>query len=155
MVSAALAHLEATGKAFCLLIEGSRIDHGGHDNDAAASAWDALAYNDAFATVLERTGAGDTAGKRETQVVSLADHSTGGLTLGFQTDWEMKYDDETANGTCDGSDECGASLGTYPYGTADGWQPSVLVGARASHAYMAASTPSKRKKARSPLSPPM
>jgi alkaline phosphatase len=41
----ALERLKTTGKPYCLIIEGSRIDHGGHDNDAAASAWDALASN--------------------------------------------------------------------------------------------------------------
>lgn len=141
MVTGALAHLEATNKAYCLVVEGSRIDHGGHDNDAAASAWDALAYNDAFAAVLERTGAGAggagaAGGMRETQVVSVADHSTGGLTLGLQTDWEMKYDDDET--TCDKGDACGGRLGTYPYGAADGWLPGVLAGATASHGYMAA-----------------
>ncbi len=25
------------GKRWCLVVEGSRVDHGGHDNDAAAS----------------------------------------------------------------------------------------------------------------------
>ena len=28
MVTGALAHLEATNKAYCLVVEGSRIDHG-------------------------------------------------------------------------------------------------------------------------------
>ena len=128
MVSAALQHLDATGKRYCLMIEGSRIDHGGHDNDAAASAWDALAYNDAWATVLEHTGAGGgveagSPGRPAAQVVSLADHSTGGLTLGMNTDWDMKYEQE---GVCRQGDECNASLGSYPYGTTNGWHPRVL-----------------------------
>jgi len=122
MVSAALQHLDATGKRYCLMVEGSRIDHGGHDNDAAASAWDALAYNDAWATVLEHTGRGGGVGTAATQVVSLADHSTGGLTLGMNTDWDMAYETEQ----CQQGDECKASLGSYPYGTTDGWQPQVL-----------------------------
>ena len=83
MVEVALGRLSAHDRGFCLVVEGSRIDHGGHDNDAAAAAWDALAYNDAFASVVALTQ-GSPAG-RGALVVSIADHSTGGLTLGLQT----------------------------------------------------------------------
>ena len=83
MVEVALGRLSAHERGFCLVVEGSRIDHGGHDNDAAAAAWDALAYNDAFASVVALTQ-GSAAG-RGALVVSMADHSTGGLTLGLQT----------------------------------------------------------------------
>jgi alkaline phosphatase len=143
MVEVAVKRLSAIGTGFCLIVEGSRIDHGGHDNDAAASAWDALAYNDAFARVLALTGAGKedaggdggTGQETQTQVVSVADHSTGGLTLGLQTDWEMKHGQSS---TCFNGDKCQAQIGAYPYGTRDGWVPSVLAAARGSHAYTSA-----------------
>jgi alkaline phosphatase len=83
------------------------------------------AYNDAFATVLHETGAGGggfdvrTKNAGATLVVSVADHSTGGLTLGLQTDWEMHY---AQTSVCRPGDSCKATLGTYAYDTTDGWQ---------------------------------
>ena len=62
---------------FFLMIEGSRIDHAAHGNDAAAHLHDMLAYDAAVAAALDfarRDG--------RTLVVSVADHETGGLTLG-------------------------------------------------------------------------
>ena len=155
MVKAAIAHLRATGKhGFCLVVEGSRVDHGGHDNDVSASLWDALAYNDAFAAVLEETGAGAGEGEvgvhisegrrksrggdaidMQTQVISVADHSTGGLTLGLQTDWDMTYAQEQV---CVPGDACKALLGTYPVGTTDGWSPAIPAGAKSSLSYLSA-----------------
>jgi hypothetical protein len=52
MVNAALAVLKAKGKPFVLFVEGSRIDHALHDNDAAAAAAEVLAYDDAFAAAV-------------------------------------------------------------------------------------------------------
>ena len=62
---------------YFVMIEGSRIDHAGHGNDAAAHLNDILAYNEAVATALahaDRDG--------NTLVVSVSDHETGGLSLG-------------------------------------------------------------------------
>jgi len=47
MLAAALAVLRAKSKPFVLFVEGSRIDHALHDNDAAAAAAEVLAYDDA------------------------------------------------------------------------------------------------------------
>jgi alkaline phosphatase len=81
MATRALDLLAATPAArangFFLMVEGSRIDHAGHANDAPAHVRDILAYDAAVAAVLDwarRDGA--------TLVVSTADHETGGLTLG-------------------------------------------------------------------------
>jgi alkaline phosphatase len=52
MVNTALAVLKAKGKPFVLFVEGSRIDHALHDNDAAAAAAEVLAYDDAFAAAV-------------------------------------------------------------------------------------------------------
>ena len=52
MVKAALAVLKAKGKPFVLFIEGSRIDHALHENDAATAAAEVLAYDDAFAAAV-------------------------------------------------------------------------------------------------------
>ncbi len=67
----------ARAHGFFLMIEGSRIDHAAHNNDAPAHVRDILAYDAAIAAVVDwarRDGA--------TLVVSTADHETGGLTLG-------------------------------------------------------------------------
>jgi alkaline phosphatase len=60
-----------------LMVEGSRIDHAGHNNDAAAYLRETLAYDDAVAAArrfAERDG--------ETLLLATADHETGGLSLG-------------------------------------------------------------------------
>lgn len=62
-------------KGFFLMIEGSRIDHAGHHNDAAAQVHEVLAYDEAFASVLDFIKNEDT----QTVMVSTSDHETGGL----------------------------------------------------------------------------
>lgn len=62
---------------FFLMVEGSRIDHAGHGNDPAGHVHDALAYDAAVRVALdfaEEDG--------RTLVISVADHETGGLSLG-------------------------------------------------------------------------
>lgn len=64
-------------RGFFVMVEGSRIDHAGHANDAAAHLRDVLAYDAAVRAALDwarRDG--------NTLVVSTADHETGGLSLG-------------------------------------------------------------------------
>lgn len=62
-------------KGFFLMIEGSRIDHAGHANDPAAQVHEVLAYDKAFASVLEFLEEDETEGV----MVSTSDHETGGL----------------------------------------------------------------------------
>src|SRR5690606_11225407 len=64
-------------RGFFLMVEGSRIDHAAHGNDPAGTAHDVLAYDAAVAAVLDFAQADG-----RTLVVSVADHETGGLTLG-------------------------------------------------------------------------
>ena len=65
------------GEGFFLMVEGSRIDHAGHANDAAAHLHDILAFDEAVAVALEFAEADGA-----TLLVSTSDHETGGLTLG-------------------------------------------------------------------------
>ena len=88
MTRAAITRLKATGKHYCLLIEGSRIDHGLHSSDAASAAKDAIAYSRAFKEALKEVSEG----QNDVQILSVADHSTGGLTLGMQPDWQLTFD---------------------------------------------------------------
>jgi alkaline phosphatase len=67
-------------KGFFLMIEGSRIDHSGHANDPAAQVHEVIAYDKAFASVLEFLKNSDTEGV----VVSTSDHETGGLSVAKQ-----------------------------------------------------------------------
>lgn len=65
---------------FFVMIEGSRIDHAGHANDAAAQVHEVLAYDRALAAAL------DFAAKSTvpTLLVATSDHETGGLATARQ-----------------------------------------------------------------------
>jgi alkaline phosphatase len=80
MTRAALDVLAADNGGYVLVVEGSRVDHAAHQNDPAAHLREVLAFDDAVATVL------DTVDRESTLVVSVADHETGGLTLGRSRD---------------------------------------------------------------------
>ncbi|KAH8700339.1 alkaline phosphatase Pho8 [Talaromyces proteolyticus] len=84
MARTALAALskatEAGDKGFFIMIEGSRIDHAGHGNDPAAQVHEVLAYDRAFAAVLDFIDKEDT----PTVLVSTSDHETGGLAVARQ-----------------------------------------------------------------------
>ena len=62
-------------KGFFLMIEGSRIDHAGHGNDPVAQVHEVLAYDKAFASVIDFLDRDDTPGV----LVGTSDHETGGL----------------------------------------------------------------------------
>ncbi|EHN02877.1 Pho8p [Saccharomyces cerevisiae x Saccharomyces kudriavzevii VIN7] len=65
---------------FFLMVEGSRIDHAGHQNDPASQVREVLAFDEAFQYVLEFAESSDT----ETVLVSTSDHETGGLAVSRQ-----------------------------------------------------------------------
>lgn len=67
-------------QGFFLMIEGSRIDHAGHGNDPAAQVHEVMAYDKAFAAVLEFLEKDSTPGV----LVSTSDHETGGLAAARQ-----------------------------------------------------------------------
>ena len=66
---------EDSDKGFFLMIEGSRIDHAGHGNDPVAQVHEVLAYDKAFASVLDFLERDDVEGV----LVGTSDHETGGL----------------------------------------------------------------------------
>lgn len=84
MANVALTALaEATkdsDKGFFLMIEGSRIDHGGHFNDPAAQVHEVLAFDKAFGSVLKFLNSSTTDGV----LVATSDHETGGLSVARQ-----------------------------------------------------------------------
>lgn len=72
---------------FFLFIEGSRIDHAAHANDIAAHFHDILAFDETI-KVLE-----DYVAKNpDTLVVVVADHETGGLTIGRDGIYQFNTD---------------------------------------------------------------
>jgi alkaline phosphatase len=77
MTAKAIELLQDNDAGYFLMVEASRIDHAGHNNDAAAHLHDILAYDEAMKTVLD-------AARRQgnTLVVSVSDHETGGMSLG-------------------------------------------------------------------------
>lgn len=76
-LNALTAATKDSEKGFFLMIEASRIDHAGHGNDPAAQVNEVLAYDRAFATVVEFL---DTSAV-EGVLVATSDHETGGLAV--------------------------------------------------------------------------
>lgn len=59
-----------------LMVEGARIDHCGHANDAAGSIHEQLAFDDAVGAMVEYVS-----GRNDTLLVITTDHGCGGLQL--------------------------------------------------------------------------
>lgn len=74
MAAAALATLDRDPHGFFVMIEGGRIDHGGHANNLVDVVQETLAFDDtvAYATAWARA-------RGNTTVLVTADHETGGL----------------------------------------------------------------------------
>lgn len=64
---------------FFLMVEGGRIDHACHANDAVSSIYDTLAFDDAVKAAIEFYNENP----EDTLIIVTGDHETGGLTLGF------------------------------------------------------------------------
>lgn len=72
----ALQQLNASGKGFFLMVEGSRIDHGGHMNDLDYLVREMLDFDEAVGEALRFADK-----DKQTTVIVTADHETGGLAL--------------------------------------------------------------------------
>ncbi len=72
MTRFALANLALSKEGFLLQVEGGRVDHAAHDNDAAAMLHDQLAFDDAIGVALEFARE-----HPETLIVITTDHGTG------------------------------------------------------------------------------
>lgn len=69
MTQVALDSLAASGDGFLLQVEGGRVDHAAHANDAAALLWDQLAFDDAIGVVRQFVAA-----HPDTLVIVTSDH---------------------------------------------------------------------------------
>jgi alkaline phosphatase len=78
MSKVALARLEKNPDGFVLQIEGGRVDHAAHSNDAGSIVREQMEFDDAIAAVLEWTK-----GRDDTLVILTSDHGNAnpGLTL--------------------------------------------------------------------------
>ena len=76
MTGIALDRLAPGKDGFFLMVEGARIDHAGHANDAAASIHDQLAFDDAIGTVLAFVEK-----HPDTLVIITTDHGCGGIQM--------------------------------------------------------------------------
>ena len=76
MTTAALRALSENPRGFFAMIEGGRIDHAAHANDAAAVIREVIAFDEAVGVALEflRRNA-------DTLLIVTADHETGGMAL--------------------------------------------------------------------------
>ncbi|HET7616174.1 MAG TPA: alkaline phosphatase, partial [Bacillales bacterium] len=85
MTKSAIKRLSENKKGFFLMVEGSQIDWGGHDNDIVG----AMSEIEDFAKAL-KTAIAYAKKDRHTVVIATADHSTGGLTVGRGSEYVFK-----------------------------------------------------------------
>lgn len=78
MTLAALNRLDTSPEGFVLQIEGGRIDHAAHDNDAGALIFDQIAFDETIGAVLKWTE-----GRDDTLLVVTSDHVTANPGLTF------------------------------------------------------------------------
>lgn len=76
MSRAALGRLARSPDGFFLMIEGARIDHAGHANDAAASIHDQIAFDEAIGVVLAFIDQNP-----DTLLLITTDHGCGGIQM--------------------------------------------------------------------------
>ncbi|MDR2844507.1 MAG: alkaline phosphatase [Puniceicoccales bacterium] len=76
MASLALRRLGAVSGGFILQIEGARVDHAAHGNDAASLIRDMLAFDDAIVVALDFVDKNP-----DTLLVITTDHGTGGFNI--------------------------------------------------------------------------
>lgn len=75
-------------EGFFMMVEGGRIDHACHANDAPGSIQDTLAFDEAVKKAYEFY----TKHPDETLIVVVGDHETGGLGMGFGENYFMKLE---------------------------------------------------------------
>ncbi|MBX3741460.1 MAG: alkaline phosphatase [Akkermansiaceae bacterium] len=98
MAQAALDRLRHAPDGFFLLVEGARIDHAGHANDAAASIHDQAAFDDAIGAVLAFIGENP-----DTLLIITTDHGCGGIQMNGVS---AKADQGFAPGVYNASNAC-------------------------------------------------
>lgn len=85
MQQAALKKLSKNDKGFFLMVEGASIDKQGHANDVTGVMSEMQSYEKAFKHAIQYANE-----HPDTLVVSTADHSTGGLSMGKDGEYNWK-----------------------------------------------------------------
>lgn len=73
---------------FFLMVEGGRIDHASHAQDAVGTIMDTLAFDDAINVALDFYNKNP----QDTLIVVAADHETGGMGLGFGNNYALNLE---------------------------------------------------------------
>ena len=76
LTQAAITALSADPDGFFLMVEGSKVDSGGHANDALISTSEYLAFDAAFRVAIDFAK-----GRNDTIVICTPDHDTGALSI--------------------------------------------------------------------------
>ena len=79
MTKKAIDVLSKYENGFFLMVEGGRIDHACHANDAAGAIYDTFAFDDSIKLAYEFYKQHP----HETAIIVIGDHETGGMGLGF------------------------------------------------------------------------
>nr|WP_323131817.1 alkaline phosphatase [Paenibacillus xylanilyticus] len=87
MTTTAIDRLSSNENGFFLMVEGSQIDWAGHDNDIVGAMSEMEDFAAAFEAAIDFAKEDG-----ETLVVATADHSTGGLTLGKDGEYNFFVD---------------------------------------------------------------
>ncbi|MGI8313777.1 alkaline phosphatase [Halobacillus mangrovi] len=87
MTTTALDKLRDDKDGFFLMVEGSQIDWAGHDNDVVAAMSEMRDFEEAFKEAIEFAKKDE-----NTIVVTTADHSTGGLSIGRGSEYVFNPD---------------------------------------------------------------
>ncbi len=87
MTIKALDVLSKNPEGFFVMIEGGRIDHSCHANDAVTTAYEVMAFDEAVGAALEFAQK-----NTDTLVIVTADHETGGLTIGIEKSYSIGFD---------------------------------------------------------------
>ena len=76
MTAAAIRALEGSNKGFFLMVEGSKVDAGGHGNNLVQAVSEYIAFDEAFKVAVDYAKT-----RNDTIVIAVPDHDTGGLNL--------------------------------------------------------------------------
>jgi alkaline phosphatase len=72
-------------KGFFMMMEGGKIDHSGHGNDAASTIQEVIGFDNAIKVAYEFYKQHP----KETLIVVTADHETGGMSMGINGQYRM------------------------------------------------------------------
>lgn len=107
MTQVALDRLSKSTDGFFLMVEGARIDHAGHQNDAATSVHDQLAFDDALGTAIKFIDE-----HPDTLLIITTDHGCGGIQMNGMS---KKADQAMTNGIYAGSTGCFHCLESFKH----------------------------------------